>query len=330
MKLIIQIPCYNEEETLPQTVADLPRRIEGVDEIEVLIVDDGSTDGTVEVARRLGVDHILRHTRNQGLASAFGTGLDACLQLGADLIVNTDGDNQYCGQDIPKLVQPLLEGSADLVVGDRQTRKLKGFSNSKKLLQRLGSLIVRRLSSTHVPDAVSGFRALTREAALRINIFSSFSYTIEMLIQAGKKQMSVRSVPIRVNRKTRDSRLFRNVSHFVAQSSATMVRTYTMYNALRAFTYIGILLGILGAAPVVRFLYFYSVGEGTGHIQSLVLGAGLLVAGFVTILIGAVSDLISSNRKLLEVVLEKLRRLELEAGSTGQAPAGASSRGRGE
>lgn len=320
MKLIIQIPCYNEEETLPQTLADLPHRIEGIDEVEVLIVDDGSSDGTVEVARRLGVDHIVRHTRNRGLASAFGTGLDACLRLGADLIVNTDADNQYVGQDIPKLVQPLLNGGADIVVGDRQTHAIEGFSTLKKLLQRLGSLMVRRLSNTHIPDAVSGFRAISRDAALRINIVSSFSYTIEMMIQAGKKQMSVCSVPIRVNPKTRESRLFRSVPQFVAQSSATMVRTYTMYKPLRVFTYLGALLAVLGGAPVVRFLYFFFVGEGDGHIQSLVLGAGLLIAGFVCVLIGAVSDLISSNRKLLEILLEKVRRLELESVSTGKNP----------
>ena len=312
MKLIVQIPCFNEEKTLAETVADLPREVAGVDEVEILVIDDGSTDRTLEVARRAGVDHIVRHTGNRGLASAFRSGVDACLRGGADIIVNTDADNQYCGGDIEKLVAPIVCGRADIVVGDRQTQQVEGFSFGKKLLQRMGSFVVRRLSNTTIPDAVSGFRALSRSAAMRINIVSGFSYTIEMLIQAGKKRMSVQSVPIRVNPKTRESRLFRSIPQFVAQSVATMIRTYSIYQPLRIFGTLGLTLLVFGGTPVVRFLYFYSIGDGSGHVQSLVLGASLLAAGFVTVLIGAMADLIASNRKLIEALLEKVTRLELE------------------
>jgi glycosyltransferase involved in cell wall biosynthesis len=318
MKLIVQIPCYNEEQTLPRTVADIPRQIEGIDRVEVLVIDDGSTDGTANVARQLGVDHLVRHTRNKGLASAFRTGLGVCLRLNADIIVNTDADNQYPGDEIANLIRPILEGRADVVVGDRQTRSLKHFSTGKRTLQALGSFVVRRLSDTEVPDAVSGFRALSREAALRINIVSSFSYTIEMLIQAGKKQLAVTSVPIQVNPQSRPSRLFRSVPHFIAQSVATMIRTYTIYKPLRVFTLLGLALVLLGLAPVARFLYFYFTGDGGGHIQSLVLAAVLLVTGFFTLLVGILADLIASNRKLIEMILERQR--EGEALRIGPAP----------
>lgn len=314
MKLIVQIPCLNEEHTLPGTVADIPRDIAGVDRVEVLIVDDGSSDRTVEVAREIGVDHIVRHRNTKGLAPAFRTGIDACLRRGADIIVNTDGDNQYCGADIPALIEPILRGEADIVVGDRQTQKVPHFSAFKKMLQKYGSAVVRRVSRTDVPDAVSGFRAISREAALHLNIVSPFSYTIEMLIQAGRKKMAVTSVPIRTNAKTRDSRLFRSIPQFLERSLTTMVRMYSMYRPLKFFVAIGALITSAGMLPVLRFIYLYAIGQGDGHIQSLVLGGALLVIGFMTFLIGLVADLIGFNRQLMEMTLEKVRRMELEMG----------------
>jgi glycosyltransferase involved in cell wall biosynthesis len=316
MKVIVQIPCYNEEATLPQTIADIPRRIDGVDRVEVLVIDDGSSDDTSGAARRAGADHVVRHTRNRGLARAFRTGVDTCLALGADILVNTDADNQYAGSAIPELIRPILEGRADIVIGDRGTGRLPHFSRSKRRLSRIGSYVVRRLSGTSVPDAVSGFRALSRAAALRLNVVSSFSYTIEMLIQAGNERMAVASVPVPVNPQTRESRLFRSVPQFLLRSLRTMIRTYTMYKPLRVFTGLGLALAFLGALPVARFLYFYVQGQGGGHVQSLVLGGVLLVFGFVSLLVGLVADLIAINRSLLEILLEKVRRLEsrLEGG----------------
>lgn len=311
MKLIVQIPCFNEEATLARTVADIPRAIDGVDAVEVLIVDDGSIDGTVEVARAAGVDHIVRHTGNKGLARSFRTGIDACLRLGADIIVNTDGDNQYAGRDIPKLIAPILEGRAEVVVGDRRTDTIPHFSPLKRALQRLGSAFVRRLSGTTVPDTVSGFRAMTREAALQLNILSPFSYTIEMLIQAGNKKMAVAAVPVGTNPVTRPSRLFTSIPHFLKRSAVTMVRMYAMYRPLRVFFAIGTVLTVAGAIPVLRFLYFYVFESGAGHVQSLVLGGVLLIIGFITYLIGMIADLISFNRQLVELTLQKVTRIEL-------------------
>lgn len=315
MKLIVQIPCYNEEQTLPETVADIPRAIPGIDQVEILVVDDGSTDRTVEVARDLGVDHIIRNKRNVGLARNFRTGIDACLKRGADIIVNTDGDNQYVGADIPKLVAPILAGDADIVIGDRETHKILHFSRTKRVLQWLGSGVVRKLAGIWVPDTVSGFRAFSREAAIKLNIVSAFSYTIETVIQAGKRNLAVTSVPIRTNPKTRDSRLFKSLPHFIQNSVGTMVRMYAMYQPLRVFFYIGSVLTLIGILPILRFLYFFIIGQGGGHVQSLILGGAFLMMGFLAYLVGLVADLISFNRQLLEMTLERVKRMELASQS---------------
>jgi glycosyltransferase involved in cell wall biosynthesis len=319
---VVQIPCFNEERTLPETVADVPRQIDGVDRVEILVVDDGSTDRTAEVARSLGVDHVVRHATNRGLASAFQTGLDAALRLGADVVVNTDADNQYAGSDIPALVRPILEGRADLVVGDRGPGSLAHFSPSKRLLQRIGSWVVRRLSGLEVPDAVSGFRALSRHAALRTTIVTSFSYTTEQLIQAGNRGLAVVSVPVTVNPDTRPSRLMTSLPGFILSTAATMVRTYTLYKPLRVYSILGFAISAVGLAPIVRFLYFYAIGDGAGHVQSLVLGGALLTIGFITFLFGILAELVSSNRQLLETTLEKVRRLEVEGGDQGDTDQG--------
>lgn len=311
MKLIIQIPCFNEENTLAETVSDIPRRIDGIDEVEILIIDDGSTDKTVDVARKIGVDHILQNKTNKGLARSFRDGLDACLRLGADIIVNTDGDNQYVGNEIPKLIGPILRGEADIVVGDRQTESVAHFSPLKKKLQKLGSSMVRRLSGTDIPDAVSGFRAISKEAALNLNIVSSFSYTVEMLIQASRKNMAIMSVPVDTNPKTRESRLFSSMPRFIERTLTTMIRMYAMYQPLRFFFYIGLVLLIIGSLPIIRFLFFYFSGDGGGHVQSLVLGALLIIIGIISFLVGFVADLINFNRHLLEMTLNRVRRLEL-------------------
>lgn len=313
MKLIVQIPCFNEEHTLPATVADIPRSIPGIDVVEVLIIDDGSTDRTVEVARALGVDHIVRNKRNMGLARTFRRGLDASLALGADIVVNTDGDNQYAGADIAKLVQPIVEGRVDVVVGDRQTSRIAHFSAGKKLLQSFGSWVVRKVSGVTVPDAVSGFRAISRDAAMRLNIVSPFSYTIEMLIQVGMKGISFASVPVATNEKTRDSRLFKSIFRFVERSGSTMLRMYSMYKLLRVFTLLGLLVAIIGAIPMIRFLYFYLFETGAGKIQSLIVGSALLTIGVLTFVLGLLADLMSYNRQLIELTLEKVRRLEERA-----------------
>jgi glycosyltransferase involved in cell wall biosynthesis len=311
-KLIIQIPCLNEAETLPATLADLPRSVPGIDVIEVLVIDDGSRDRTAEVAKAQGVAHIIRFRQRKGLAAAFIAGIDASLRRGADYIVNTDADNQYAGRDIARLLEPLLRGDADIVVGDRNIRGLEHMSWPRKLLQRLGSWTVRQVSATNVPDTTSGFRAYTREAALRMTIVSDFSYTLESLIQAGKQRMAVTHVPISTNPRTRPSRLFDSVLSYIKRSAATIVRIYTMYEPLKVFTYIGTTIFVAGFLISMRFLYYFLFTfESEGKIQSLILSAVLMIVGFQVVLIGLVADVISSMRKLLEDLLYRVRRMEL-------------------
>ena len=313
MKLIIQIPCLNEAETLPATLADLPRAVPGVDEIETLVIDDGSTDDTAAVARRHGVTYVLRFRRRKGLAAAFTAGVDACLKHGADIIVNTDGDNQYAGSEIARLVAPLLAGEADIVIGDRNIRDLRHMSWPRKALQRLGSWVVRQVSSTQVPDTTSGFRAYTREAALRMTIVSEFSYTLESIIQAGKNRMAIAHVDISTNPRTRPSRLFGSVRSYIQRSAATIVRIYAMYEPLKVFTYIGMAVFLCGVAIGLRFSYHYFfTSYAPGMIQSLILAAVLMIVGFQVVLIGLVADVLSGTRKLLEDLLYRVRRMELE------------------
>ena len=312
MKLIIQIPCFDEEQTLPQTLADLPGEIPGVDIIEVLIIDDGSSDRTVDVAREHGVQHIVAFPRNRGLAYAFKAGLDACLRLGADVIVNTDGDNQYRGADIRALVQPIVTGKADMVVGDRRTDEIAEFSFLKKKLQKLGSAVVRQVSRTGVADTTSGFRAFSREAALRLNLVSEFTYTLETIIQAGQRRMAVTSVPVRTNPKTRPSRLFRGIPQYLRRSIGTIVRIFLMYRPLTVFLWLGGVLSTAGLAVGMRFLYYFFTGGGAGHVQSVVLAAALVMIGVQIGVMGLLADLIGANRKLVEDVLVRVKRLEAD------------------
>lgn len=312
-KLIIQIPCLNEALTLPETLADLPRAVPGVDVIEWLVIDDGSRDGTADVARAHGVHHVVRFRRNKGLAAAFSAGIDACLKAGADFIVNTDADNQYAAQDIARLVAPLIAGDADIVIGDRNIRDLASMSWPKKVLQRIGSWVVRQVSNTQVPDTTSGFRAYTRDAALRMTIVSEFSYTLESIIQAGKKKMAVAHVDVGTNPRTRPSRLFNSVYGYIKQSTATIVRIYTMHEPLKVFSYIGGTVFTIGVAISGRYLYYFLSGDAYGdrHLQSLILSAVLMIVGFQVVLIGLVADAISGTRKLLEDLLYRVRRMEL-------------------
>ncbi len=309
-KLIIQIPCLNEATTLPATLADLPRAIAGIDIVEVLVIDDGSRDGTAEVALSCGVEHVVRLRRNKGLAAAFMAGIDASLKAGADFIVNTDADNQYAGHEIPKLLAPLLSGDADIVIGDRNIGELRHMSWRKRQLQLLGSWVVRQVSNTNVPDTTSGFRAYTREAALRMTIVSEFSYTLESIIQAGKKRMAIAHVPVSTNARTRESRLFDSVFSYIKRSAATIVRIYAMYEPLKVFTYLGLAVFGSGLAISVRFLYFYFTNKGDGHLQSLIASAVLMIVGFQVLVIGLLADVISGNRKLLEDLLYRVRSIE--------------------
>jgi len=309
-KLIIQIPCYNEADTLPATIADLPRTIDGVDEVETLVIDDGSTDQTINVARELGVDHIIRLTQNQGLAVAFARGLEASLQMGADIIVNTDGDNQYRGDCIRDLVEPILRGNAEIVVGDRQIDTIQHFSVFKKILQKFGSWIVRWASKTDVPDATSGFRAFSKEAALRLSIFSEYTYTLETIIQAGKKGISITSVPVETNEVLRESRLIQSTFQYVIRSAITITRIFLMYEALRSFLILGAVPLAGGFLLILRFGYFYIIGQGQGHVQSLIISSILILIAFLIFLLGFLADLIARNRRINEEIVYRLRKMD--------------------
>jgi glycosyltransferase involved in cell wall biosynthesis len=310
LKLIIQIPCYNEAQTLPGTVQALPRQIEGIEAIEYLIIDDGSDDNTKEVAKSLGIHHIIHLSRHSGLAAAFVAGLEGSLKRGADIIVNTDADNQYNAEDIYHLVQPVLNGQADIVVGDRGVATLSNFSPAKRALQKFGSWIISHAAGVNTPDATSGFRALSREAAIQTLVLSEYSYTLETLIQAGSRGMSVKYVPVRTNPATRPSRLMNNIPHYLANSSATIMRAYTMYRPLRVFTALGSGVTLAGVILGLRFIYFMIIGQGSGKVQSLILAAVLMIIGFQIFMIGLLADLIGANRKILEEVLFHLRRSE--------------------
>src|SRR5215204_1495205 len=315
MKLIIQIPCFNEELTLPSTLADLPREIDGTERVEWLVIDDGSTDRTVEVAREHGVDHVVRLTNNRGLAAAFQAGLDASLKLGADIIVNTDADNQYVGGDIPKLVAPILAGDADMVIGDRETDQIEHFSPLKKRLQRLGSAVVRRASGTNVPDTTSGFRAYNREAGLQMQVVSKFTYTLESIIQAGKMLVAVDHVPIRTNEQTRESRLFPSMWAYVRRNTVSIFRIYTLYEPLRVFLAAAAFFALIGGAIWARFLYFYFFSDEPGqHIQSLILGSTLFIVAVQLAALGVIGDILAGTRVIQQRVLERVRRVELHLG----------------
>lgn len=313
MKLIIQIPCYNEAETLPETIRSLPETLAGIDVIEIMVIDDGSTDGTAAVARGLGVQHVLNLSHHVGLAGGFRLGLEACIRHGADIIVNTDADNQYHAGDIEKLTEPILNRRAQLVIGDRGVATLASFSPLKRLLQRLGSWVVAQAAGLPVSDATSGFRALTREMALRTLVLSKYSYTLETIIQAGAYKLPVEFVPVRTNPQSRPSRLMRSTTHYLRQSIPTIIRAYTMYQPLRVFTIMGTLFILAGLVPAVRFLILrYILDQGTGNLQSLILSAVLLIIGFQVYVFGLLADLIAFNRKILEDLAYRMKRLELE------------------
>ena len=310
-KLIIQIPCYNEEETLLTTLNDLPKKIEGIDSIEVLVINDGSTDKSEEIARDWGAK-VLNIKPNKGLANAFRSGLQEALSLGADIIVNTDADNQYCAKDIEKLVLPIIENEADIVIGARDILNIKEFSLLKKVLQKLGSAVLRLLSTTSVKDAPSGFRAFSKDAALRLNVFDNYTYTMETLIQAGAKGMKIKSVPISVNEKLRDSRLVKNIFDYIFKSTKTTLRMFVVYRPFRFFIFLSLLFGIVGSILIIRFLNFYFNGDGNGHIQSLIFASIFLITSVQLAIIAIIGDLLSINRKLLEDIQTRIKKIELK------------------
>ena len=313
MKLIIQIPCYNEAETLEIALNDLPKHIDGVDEIEYLIINDGSKDNTVEVAKRWGVNYVVNFKQNKGLAKGFMAGLDACLRNGADIIVNTDADNQYVGKDIAKLIQPILDGKADMVVGERPIDETEHFSPLKKKLQHFGSWVVRKASRTDIPDAPSGFRAYSREAAMRMNVVNEYTYTLETIVQAGRNKMAITSVPIRTNGELRPSRLFNSMMGYVKKSMLTIIRAFLMYRPLMFFTTLGSIMGLIGAGIGIRFLCYWFAGTGAGHIQSLILASMMIILGVMTIIVGLQGDIIAANRKLLEDIQYHVRKLDYDS-----------------
>lgn len=312
MKLIIQIPCYNEAETLEIALNDLPKKIDGIDEIEYLIINDGSKDETVEVAKKWGVHYVVNFKRNKGLAKGFMAGLDACLRNGADIIVNTDADNQYDGADIEKLVRPILEGKTDIVIGERPIDDTEHFSPLKKKLQHFGSYVVRKASKSDIPDAPSGFRAYSREAAMRMNVINEYTYTLETIVQAGRTKIAQTSVPIKTNPELRKSRLFNSMFGYVKKSMLTILRAFMMYKPMRFFNTIGAIIMTCGVALGIRFLVYLFIGEGTGHIQSLILTSMLILVGFQTFLIGLQADLIAANRKLIEDVQYHVRKMDYD------------------
>lgn len=310
MKLIIQIPCFNEAETLEIALNDLPKQIDGIDEIEYLIIDDGCTDNTVEVAKNWGVHYVVSFVQNKGLAKGFMAGLDACLRNGADIIVNTDADNQYCAGDIPQLIQPILDRKADIVIGERPIDETEHFSWLKKKLQHFGSWVVRKASRTNIPDAPSGFRAFSREAAMRVNVINDYTYTLETIVQAGRNRIPIISVPIRTNPELRQSRLFHSMFGYVKKSILTILRALMMYKPLYCFTLVAVFPSVIGLGIGIRFLVYYFTGRGGGHTQSLMLACTLLIIGFVTFVIGMLADVISANRKILEDTQYHVKKLE--------------------
>jgi glycosyltransferase involved in cell wall biosynthesis len=316
MKLIIQIPCYNEAETLEVALNDLPKHIDGIDEIEYLIINDGSKDDTVEVARRWGVHYVVNFKQNKGLAKGFMAGIDACLRHGADIIVNTDADNQYCGDDIETIVRPILDGKADVVIGERPIDETEHFSPIKKKLQHLGSWVVRKASHTDIPDAPSGFRAFSREAAMRLNVVNDYTYTLETIVQAGRSKMAIMSVPVRTNPELRSSRLFHSMWGYVKKSMLTILRALLWYKPLYCFTMVSLVPLLIGLGIGIRFLCYYFTGTGAGHVQSLILACTLLIIGFITFVIGLLADTIAANRKILEDVQYHVRKLEYDGKET--------------
>lgn len=312
MKLMIQIPCYNEAETLEIALNDLPKELDGIDEIEYLIINDGSRDNTEEVARKWGVHHIVNFKQNKGLAKGFMAGLDGCLRNGADIIVNTDADNQYCAEDIQALIAPILEGEADIVIGARPIDEIEHFSYVKKKLQHFGSWAVRRASGTDIADAPSGFRAFSRDAAMRVNVVNDYSYTLETIVQAGREKMAITSVPVHINEELRPSRLFGSIWSYVKKSIVIILRAYMMYMPLKCFTYLASMPTVVGLLIGVRYIYFIINGRAGGHIQSLILGCTLIIIGFLTFMLGLLADVIAGNRKLLQDTQYHVRKMEYD------------------